>query len=175
MGRRLGLIPIRIYNRIMAAEDRIETLARKAETFSITPTRENRGKLLRQIGVNLEDATTLGGLHRRTRLPLDRLASVLGFPLKADPEIWSRAGEEILYAPYRERQMEEVKHLSALGQTRIPDSFPFHEIPGLSREIEEKLAAARPHTLGEARILPGMTPAALTALYVAVTLRASGH
>ena len=87
--------------------------------------------------------------------------------------MWSRASEDVLYAPYIERQEAEAERSDAFWRTRIPESLIFQGIPGLSREIEEKLSGARPSTLGEARRLSGMTPAALTALYVAVTLHPS--
>ena len=50
----------------------------------------------------------------------------------------------------------------------IPASFHYSGISGLSREIQEKLDRVRPHTIGQASRIPGVTPAALTLLNVLV-------
>ena len=48
----------------------------------------------------------------------------------------------------------------------IPDSFEYQTIPGLSREVVEKLTRVRPSTLGQASRIPGMTPAALSIIHI---------
>ncbi len=53
-------------------------------------------------------------------------------------------------------------------RTRIPDGLDFTAIPGLSSEMRQRLTAARPATLGSAGRLPGVTPAAIAALAVAL-------
>ena len=53
-------------------------------------------------------------------------------------------------------------------RTRIPDALDFAAVPGLSAEMRQRLAAARPATLGSAGRLPGITPAAIAALAVAL-------
>jgi len=50
--------------------------------------------------------------------------------------------------------------MEAFLETGIPDGFDFTALPGVSREAQDKLVAARPATLAEARRLPGVTPAA---------------
>ena len=55
----------------------------------------------------------------------------------------------------------------------ISDSLDFSTIPGLSNEMVERLAVARPETLDQASRIAGITPAALSALYVAASRRAA--
>jgi len=55
--------------------------------------------------------------------------------------------------------------------TAIPADFDFSGIPGLSNELQGKLKAARPETLGQAQRIPGMTPAALSLLLIQLTKR----
>jgi tRNA uridine 5-carboxymethylaminomethyl modification enzyme len=174
-GRALGLIPDGAFRRAWDLEERADALAAAAEAFAVTPSKGTLQRLGREAGPPLEEATTLAGLYRRTHVPLATLASRLGFPSGGEVEAWSRAEEEILYAPYRARQQEEVQRLKSLLETPVPPDLPFGALPGLSREAALRLAGARPRTLGEARALAGMTPAALSALYVAVTLHAQGR
>ncbi|MFN6955457.1 MAG: tRNA uridine-5-carboxymethylaminomethyl(34) synthesis enzyme MnmG, partial [Acetobacteraceae bacterium] len=79
---------------------------------------------------------------------------------------------EALYAPYLRRQEAEMRLLEREERTRIPDGIDFAAVPGLSMEMRQRLAAARPATLGAAGRLPGVTPAAVAAL--AVALRRAG-
>jgi tRNA uridine 5-carboxymethylaminomethyl modification enzyme len=49
---------------------------------------------------------------------------------------------------------------------RIPASFPFARVPGLSAEVVQRLSQVRPETLGQASRVPGVTPAAIAVLGV---------
>ncbi|MCA1557713.1 MAG: tRNA uridine-5-carboxymethylaminomethyl(34) synthesis enzyme MnmG, partial [Acidobacteria bacterium] len=53
----------------------------------------------------------------------------------------------------------------------LPHDFDFRSISGLSHEMVERLERARPHNFGQARRIPGMTPAALSTLLVQLNLR----
>jgi tRNA uridine 5-carboxymethylaminomethyl modification enzyme len=79
---------------------------------------------------------------------------------------------EALYAPYLRRQEAEMLMLEREERMRIPDELDFSAVPGLSSEMRQRLSAARPATLGSAGRLPGITPAAVAAL--AVALRRDG-
>jgi len=73
---------------------------------------------------------------------------------------------EALYAPYLERQAAELRMLEREERTPIPENLDYATIPGLSAEMRQRLAAARPDTLGGAGRVRGITPAALAALAV---------
>jgi tRNA uridine 5-carboxymethylaminomethyl modification enzyme len=74
--------------------------------------------------------------------------------------------QDNLYAPYVERQRVEVDRLQRDENVRIPANLDYASLPGLSLEMVERLEAARPSTLGQARRIRGITPAALTAILV---------
>nr|WP_314444523.1 tRNA uridine-5-carboxymethylaminomethyl(34) synthesis enzyme MnmG [uncultured Sphingomonas sp.] len=71
-----------------------------------------------------------------------------------------------LYAPYLERQQREWAAVDRSRSLRLPPDFDYRSLAGLSAEMAERLEAARPETLDQASRIPGITPAALTALYV---------
>jgi tRNA uridine 5-carboxymethylaminomethyl modification enzyme len=77
------------------------------------------------------------------------------------------------YAPYVERQQREWQVIQRDSRIWIPAELDYGEIAGLSNEMVERLAAARPETLDQASRVPGVTPAALSALYVAASRRAA--
>jgi tRNA uridine 5-carboxymethylaminomethyl modification enzyme len=71
------------------------------------------------------------------------------------------------YIAQQERQMERMKDAE---RRPIPAAFGFGGIPGLSREVQEKLERVRPETLGQAARIPGVTPAAVAILDVYLSL-----
>jgi tRNA uridine 5-carboxymethylaminomethyl modification enzyme len=78
---------------------------------------------------------------------------------------------DLLYAPYVERQMREWDAVRRDSSVWIPTHLDYAAVPGLSNEMVERLNAARPETLDQASRIPGLTPAALSALYVAAARR----
>jgi tRNA uridine 5-carboxymethylaminomethyl modification enzyme len=76
-----------------------------------------------------------------------------------------------LYAGYIKAQDAVIRRLKHHDSTPIPLDLDFKELDGLSHEMVERLERSRPSTFGEARIIPGLTPAALSTLYVAANLQ----
>jgi tRNA uridine 5-carboxymethylaminomethyl modification enzyme len=71
---------------------------------------------------------------------------------------------EFRYEGYLRRQIASVERLRRHEGRRIPDAFPFDRVPGLSREMVQRLSEIRPETLGQAGRIPGVTPAAVSVL-----------
>jgi tRNA uridine 5-carboxymethylaminomethyl modification enzyme len=80
------------------------------------------------------------------------------------PDVAVQVEAEALYAPYLRRHEAERRLIAREEQLSIPDALDFGAIPGLSREMQHRLAGARPATLGSAGRVPGVTPAAIAAL-----------
>jgi tRNA uridine 5-carboxymethylaminomethyl modification enzyme len=97
------------------------------------------------------------------------------FELRASSS-WSETAEgqaDALYRPYVERQQREWDAVQRDARVWIPRDFDYAAVPGLSNEMVERLAATRPETLDQASRVAGVTPAALSALYVAASRRAA--
>jgi tRNA uridine 5-carboxymethylaminomethyl modification enzyme len=71
---------------------------------------------------------------------------------------------EVKYSGYIAQQERQMVRLKDSERRAIPGDFEFAGIPGLSREIQDKLARVRPGTLGQAARIPGVTPAAIAIL-----------
>jgi tRNA uridine 5-carboxymethylaminomethyl modification enzyme len=80
---------------------------------------------------------------------------------------------DALYRPYVERQRREWDAVQSDRSIWIPAELDYAGVPGLSNEMVERLKAASPETLDQASRVPGVTPAALSALYVAASRRAA--
>jgi tRNA uridine 5-carboxymethylaminomethyl modification enzyme len=116
------------------------------------------------------DALAAGCLSdRRRRFIEGRVA------LRATPA-WMETEEgraDALYAPYVERQQREWEVVRRDSRVWLPADLDYGAIPGLSTEMVERLTAARPETLDQASRVPGVSPAALSAVYVAANRRAA--
>ena len=103
------------------------------------------------------------------------------------PWIHERLGEEPIrgllktvetetkYSGYIAQQERSVERLKLAERRHIPSSFTFRGIPGLSREVGDKLERVRPSTLGQAARIPGVTPAAIAILDVYLNLERSAR
>ncbi len=77
---------------------------------------------------------------------------------------------EVKYSGYISQQERQVERLKDAERRPIPAEFGFGGIPGLSREVQDKLERVRPKTLGQAARIPGITPAAIAILDVYLSL-----
>ena len=126
---------------------------------------------LRRTTVTLDD-----GVRQRAaqalRRPTLRLETLLGPQLNLDIEETAKlmdlasAETEFKYEGYLKRQIATVERERRQADFTIPFSFDYAGIPGLSREVVERLTTTRPDTLGQARRIPGITPAAIAILGV---------
>jgi tRNA uridine 5-carboxymethylaminomethyl modification enzyme len=98
------------------------------------------------------------------RFPGVELVHVSPALAAAPTPVVEEAIEDARYAPYVERQEAEVSELRASERIALRSDMDFAAIPGLSNEMVERLAAARPATLAAASRIRGITPAALTTI-----------
>jgi tRNA uridine 5-carboxymethylaminomethyl modification enzyme len=124
---------------------------------------------LRECGILVADDGRRRALAEWLRFPqldasgLLRIEPALaGFPAPLIKE----AIEDHRYAPYVERQAAEVERLRCDENVRLSAHIDYCTIAGLSLEMVERLEASRPSTLGAARRIRGVTPAALAAILV---------
>lgn len=113
-------------------------------------------QLLRQPEVRLSDLLNEG-----------RLSGFECDPVTASVDV-SSVETAIKYAGYLRRQEREVDRLWKEERRRIPTDFAFEHVPGLSREVVQRLSQVRPDTLGHALRIPGITPAAIAVLSACV-------
>lgn len=76
---------------------------------------------------------------------------------------------EVKYAGYLRRQDAAVRRLFHVDNQRIPDDFRYAGLPGFSTEVVQRLEEVRPATLGQARRIPGITPAAILLLSASIS------
>jgi tRNA uridine 5-carboxymethylaminomethyl modification enzyme len=119
--------------------------------------REQRAfELLRRPGVDYAKLVTLPAVGRGEVLGDERLAGQVALQVDVQAK----------YAGYIERQREEIERQRRHEETALPPDLDYAGVAGLSNEARQRLAEARPRTLGQAARLPGITPAAVSILLI---------
>ena len=83
-------------------------------------------------------------------------------------DIMQEVTEDARYAPYTQRQADEVARLRRDEAVALPPTLRFSDVPGLSNEMIDRLSVARPASLAAAARVRGVTPAALSAVLLHV-------
>jgi tRNA uridine 5-carboxymethylaminomethyl modification enzyme len=96
------------------------------------------------------------------------IAEILGAP--AEPAVLMTVETETKYAGYIDQQRRQIERLQTSNGRQIPEAMDFARIPGISREVGERLSRVRPTTLGQAARIPGVTPAAVAILDVYISV-----
>jgi tRNA uridine 5-carboxymethylaminomethyl modification enzyme len=86
------------------------------------------------------------------------------------PHVVTTIETEVKYAGYMDQQDKQVQRLRDSEARRVPAGLDYAAIPGLSREVRDKLIRVRPETLGQAARIPGVTPAAIAVLDIYLNL-----
>lgn len=163
---RLGLLDAERQRRIEARTARMRRAVEAGET-EVRPDRETVS-WLRDADLELATQTTIAKLMQRPNLDIDRLIAAAEEALPEFAEAFRDLSEEeregvvsrLRYTGYIERQQREAAKLTADEDLRIPAGMSY-SLPGLSREMTEKLTRVRPVSLGQAGRIPGVTPAAI--------------
>ena len=87
-------------------------------------------------------------------------------PKKHEKSLYDRSVVEIKYKGYIEKQLREIKKTKKQNNKKIPTSFDYNSIEGLSNEVKEKLYQNKPRTIGDANIIEGITPAAINLILI---------
>ncbi len=112
-------------------------------------------------------------LLRQPTVRLSELVAEGKVTLDVDPEVpeqdLATLETTIKYAGYLQQESSRAERTRRDDRRRISPQFPFENVPGLSREVVQRLLQVRPETLGQAARIPGMTPAAVAVLGVFLT------
>jgi tRNA uridine 5-carboxymethylaminomethyl modification enzyme len=155
---RLGLVSRPDYDREMRKLEKRRRLIRK---------------LVKMKGRVAGRTETLFNILKRPEMTFTELESLHGQPLLKKKSLTDVSFIEacVKYEGYIDIQKREVAKMQKMAKVAIPPDLDVAAIAGLSREVRQKLAKARPGTLGEAARIPGITPAAINAISIHLTLK----
>jgi tRNA uridine 5-carboxymethylaminomethyl modification enzyme len=108
---------------------------------------------------------SLYDLLKRPELTYNDVASLKGEAV-TNEAVAEQIEIDAKYSGYIDRQQEDIDRLRAYENTLIPEDLDYAQVEGLSNEVKQKLAAARPQTLARAARISGVTPAAISLVLV---------
>jgi tRNA uridine 5-carboxymethylaminomethyl modification enzyme len=157
----------RLHLRIDNADARLTPIGRRAGLVS-----DERWEIFTRKQAQKARLTAVLETHRnaqwlrRPEASISELAAWIREVLGEEPArgLLATVETEVKYSGYIAQQERQMVRLKDAERRAIPGDFEFTGIPGLSREIQDKLTRVRPGTLGQAARIPGVTPAAVAVL-----------
>ena len=169
VGRSLGLIDEKRWRAYSEKRETIEREQQRLKSTWVQPDSSAAEKLNPKLKKPLSREYSLADLLKRPELELNDIyaATAAEVGIEIDNQ---QAKEQIeiaaKYAGYIDRQQGDIDKLRRSEQTKIPSSFDYNSVSGLSNEVKQKLNDAKPESLGRASRVPGVTPAAISLLLI---------
>ncbi|PPD04015.1 MAG: tRNA uridine-5-carboxymethylaminomethyl(34) synthesis enzyme MnmG [Methylobacter sp.] len=165
-GRELGLVDDQ---RWWAFEQKREAIARLQDDLKkrwIRTGTEAADKAEAFWGKPLQREVNMMELLRRPEVDIQGLLAIADDLAEVPKPVAEQVEIQTKYAGYIGRQQQDIDKTLRHDHLRLPESFDYTGVPGLSNEVSEKLKRQKPETLGQASRIPGVTPAAISLLLV---------
>ena len=173
-GRQLGLVDDQRWAAFEIKREAIEREEQRLKNTWVRPQTPQGDAFSQRFNSPLAHEYNLLNLLARPEIDYPGLIAVTG-PGASDPQVAEQIEIKTKYAGYIERQQEEILRLRASENTQLPADIGYTGISGLSKEIQSKLSASKPQTLGQASRIPGVTPAAISLLLVYLKKHSAGR
>lgn len=166
VGREIGLVDDGRWQRFNRKQDELREILAGLESVRVRPDAATKETVEAMGGTIPQKAVSLKELLRQPELHISDLVPLWPQLAHFDGEALEEAEIQAKYEGYLDRQQELVARFEKMELTKLPMDMSFAGIPGLSREIVEKLTLIQPRTLGQAGRISGVTPAALACLEI---------
>ena len=172
-GRELGLVDDERWRRFEAKRDAIEAESARLQAILLRPGDLSSAEI-DTLGFDLGREQRADEVLRRPEIDYRALTALeavgdgalTGLDQRVRDQVTAQVEIQAKYAGYIRRQQEEIERHQRHGNTPLPDDLDYGSVTGLSSEAKQKLAAARPASLGQAARISGITPAAISLLLV---------
>ena len=167
-GRKIGLIGDVQWRAFNEKREAVEREIQRLKTTWYTPQKLPESEQMRVFGQKLSREANLHDLLRRPNLDYAALMTLPDArPSETLPENVAEQVEiQVKYQGYIDRQQEEINSRRDIETLRLPAEIDYAKVKGLSAEVQQKLNAHKPETVGQASRISGVTPAAVALLMV---------
>jgi len=166
LGRETGLVGDEQWRRFAQRQESLAKAGQVINSRRIKPQPALNAALAGLGSAPLSRPVGLAELMKRPELSWPVLADLIPDLARLSEEAAQAVEVELKYAGYVAKQEAQVRRFRELEERRLPEGLDFAQVPGLKREVVEKLSRIRPRSLGQAARIPGVTPAALMVLAV---------
>jgi tRNA uridine 5-carboxymethylaminomethyl modification enzyme len=166
-GRRLGLVGDERWHAFCEKREAIAREQARLKSTWVNPRVVTPAEAQRVLGQPIEREYSLADLMRRPDVSYADLMTLPGAgPGVSERQVAEQVEVQAKYHGYIERQREEIERNEEHETARLPLDIDYRKLRGLSVEVQQKLNAHRPETLGQAARISGVTPAAISILLV---------
>ena len=167
-GHKIGLVTEAQWRAFNEKRDAIEQEIQRLKTTWYTPQKLAESEQIRVFGQKLSREANLHDLLRRPNVDYAALMTLEGAtPSETlNNDVVEQVEIQVKYQGYIDRQNEELDSRRDIETLKLPNDIDYSKVKGLSAEVQQKLNAQRPETLGQAGRISGVTPAAVALLMV---------
>ena len=166
IGHKVGLISDERYAKLLEKEAMIKKEIERVNGIMVGGSKEVQEFLEAHNSTPLKTAVSLAELIRRPELSYEVLEVIdkNREPLPAD--VIEQVNINVKYEGYITRQLKQVEQFKKMEVKLIPADLDYNDISGLRIEARQKLSAVRPHSVGQASRISGVTPADISVLLI---------
>jgi len=157
-GRKFGLISDAEYQSYLEKKERID------KAMSILSTKK--------IKLDNRESVVLKKYLKKPEIKFKDIIKNFGDFKNLTKEEVRHIESEVKYEGYIKKQEKEIQKIKKIDQQKIPADIDFKVIPGLTAEVIERLNKFKPKTIGEAKKISGVTPAAVLNIHIFIKIKA---
>lgn len=165
-GRKLGLVDDVRWQAFSEKQDSIVREQARLRTTFVQAASEQAAKISEKLPQPLKKEFSLADLLKRPELNYGDIAQAYA----PETALAADAAEQVeiaaKYEGYISRQQDEIESMRRHENTKLPETLDIDKVGGLSNEVKQKLKHVQPETLAQASRIQGVTPAAISMLYI---------
>ena len=166
IGYQIGLISEERYKKFIDKKENIEKEIKRMKETTIKPTDEVNNLLKKYNSSTISNGVKLSELLKRSELTYDKIKEIDKNRLNLAEEVVKEVEIQIKYEGYIKLQEEQVEKFKKLEEKVLPEKIDYNQIKGLRLEARQKLNKIKPHSIGQASRISGVSPADISVLLI---------
>jgi tRNA uridine 5-carboxymethylaminomethyl modification enzyme len=165
-GRKLGLVDDVRWQAFSEKQDSIVREQARLRTTFVQAASEQAAKISEKLPQPLKKEFSLADLLKRPELNYGDIAQAYAPETALAVDAAEQVEIAAKYEGYISRQQDEIESMRRHENTKLPETLDIDKVGGLSNEVKQKLKHVQPETLAQASRIQGVTPAAISMLYI---------
>ena len=165
-GHDIGLISDERYNKFIEKKQEIEAEKKRLQETVVKPTEKVNEFLKKQGTSELTTGSKLSELLKRAEITYASLEAIDENRPKLREQVREEVEIQVKYDGYIKMQEAQVEKFKKMEKKLLPEDINYEEIKGISLEARQKLNKHKPHSIGQASRISGVSPADISVLLV---------
>ena len=165
-GHKIGLISDERYNKFLEKKQEIEAEKKRLQETVVKPTEKVNEFLKKQGTSELTTGSKLSELLKRAEITYASLEAIDENRPKLREQVREEVEIQVKYDGYIKMQEAQVEKFKKMEKKLLPEDINYEEIKGISLEARQKLNKHKPHSIGQASRISGVSPADISVLLV---------